>query len=47
MSLLLLLLILALLLGLGGFAVHVLWIVAVILLVFWLIGLLFGGTGRL
>jgi hypothetical protein len=41
MGLILLVLLLALLLGGLGFAVHALWIVAVILFVFWLAGFAF------
>ena len=42
MGLILLVLILALLFGALGFAVHVLWIVAVVILVFWLVGFALG-----
>lgn len=44
MGVVLLILLLALLLGGLGFAVHVLWIVAVVLLVLWLIGWLVGAA---
>ncbi|HML00719.1 MAG TPA: hypothetical protein VK428_11060 [Acidimicrobiales bacterium] len=43
MGLILLVLLLALILGGLGFAVHVLWIVALIVFLFWLIGF---GVGR-
>jgi hypothetical protein len=47
MGLVLLILLLALLFGGLGFAVHFLWIVAVILAVFWLAGFAFrSGEGR-
>ncbi len=42
---LLILLVIALILGGLGFAVHVLWIVAVIVFVIWLVGFVLG-TGR-
>jgi hypothetical protein len=42
MGLILLVLLLVLLFGALGFAVHVLWIVAVVVLVFWLIGFALG-----
>ena len=42
MGLLLLVLLLVLLLGTFGFAVHVLWIVAVVVLAFWLTGFAVG-----
>ncbi len=42
MGLILLVLLLVLLLGGLGFAVHVLWFVAVVVFVFWLIGFAFG-----
>jgi hypothetical protein len=45
MTFLLALLILAILLGLGGFAVHVLWYIALACLVVWLVGT-FTGAGR-
>ena len=46
MGLILLVLLLALLLGGFGFAIHALWIVAVILFVFWLAGFAFSrGAG--
>lgn len=41
----LVLLVIALILGGLGFAIHVLWIVAVVVFIAWLIGLLLG-TGR-
>jgi hypothetical protein len=41
MGLVILILLLALLFGGLGFAVHALWIIAVVLLVVWLIGFLF------
>ncbi len=43
MAVILLVLLLALLLGGLGFAAHILWIVAAIVLVFWLVGF---GLGR-
>jgi hypothetical protein len=45
MGIILVLLILAILFGAVGFAIHVLWIVAVICLVLWLVGLV-TGVGR-
>lgn len=42
MGLILLVLLAALLLGAFGFAVHLLWIIAVIVFIFWLIGFGFG-----
>lgn len=45
MGIILVLLILAILFGAVGFAIHVLWIVAVVLLVLWLVGLV-TGVGR-
>lgn len=46
MALILAILLLALLFGAFGFVVHVLWIVAAIVLVLWLLGfLLRGGSG--
>jgi hypothetical protein len=45
MGLILILLLLALVFGAVGFAIHLLWIAAVILFVLWLIGLL-TGVGR-
>lgn len=42
MGLILLVLLLAVLLGGLGFAVHVLWIVAAVVFVFWLVGFGFG-----
>lgn len=44
MGLLLLVLLLILLLGGFGFALHLLWIVAVVLLVVWLLGFVMRGT---
>jgi hypothetical protein len=41
-GLILIILVLALIFGVAGFALHVLWIIAGILLVCWLIGLAFG-----
>lgn len=46
MGLILLVLLIALLLGGLGFAVHVLWFVAVVVFIFWLIGFAFG-RGRM
>ncbi|MCO5970261.1 MULTISPECIES: hydrophobic protein [Actinoallomurus] len=47
MALLLVVLVLALLLGGLGFAVHVLWWIALVVLVLWLLGFLFrAGEGR-
>lgn len=43
MGIILLVLLLALLLGGLGFAAHVLWIVAVVVFVAWLVGFAFGG----
>jgi hypothetical protein len=45
MGLILVLLIIALILGGLGFAVHVLWIVAVVFFIAWLVGLVLG-AGR-
>lgn len=45
MGLLLLVLLLALIFGGFGFAVHALWIIAAVLLVLWLLGML-TGVGR-
>ena len=46
MALLLVVLLIALLLGGLGFAAHVLWIVALVVLVLWLLGFVFrGGAG--
>jgi hypothetical protein len=42
---LLVVLLLALLLGGLGFAVHVLWWIAIIVLVVWLVGFVFGSAG--
>ena len=44
MAILLLVLLLALILGGLGFAVHVLWWIALIVLVVWLVGFVFRGT---
>jgi hypothetical protein len=41
MVLILAILLIAILLGLGGFALHLLWILAVIVLVLWLLGFVF------
>ena len=47
MALLLAILLLAILFGAVGFAVHVLWIVAVVVLVLWLVGFVArSGSGR-
>lgn len=47
MGLIIAVLILAILLGLGGLVVHVLWYLAVIVLIVWLLGFLVRvGTGR-
>ena len=43
MGIILLVLLLALLLGGLGFAVHALWWIALIVFVFWLVGFAFGG----
>ncbi len=45
MGALLLVLLLFLLLGGIGFAVHLLWIVAIVVLVVWLLGFVFRGAG--
>jgi hypothetical protein len=45
MGALLLVLLLALILGGIGFAVHILWWVAIVVLVVWLLGFLFRSTG--
>jgi hypothetical protein len=39
-------LLLAVLLGVVGFAVHLLWVLAVIVLVIWLLGFVLRGSGR-
>ncbi|MGW7441979.1 hydrophobic protein [Kitasatospora sp. NPDC054795] len=39
-------LLLALILGGAGFAVHVLWWVALVVLVLWVLGFVFHGSGR-
>ena len=44
MAILLLVLLLALILGGLGFAVHLLWWIAIIVLVIWLLGFLFRGA---
>jgi hypothetical protein len=41
MVLILAILLIAILLGLGGFALHLLWILALIVLVLWLLGFVF------
>ncbi len=51
MALILLVLLLAILLGVGGFAIHLLWILALVVLVIWVLGFLFraaegGGRSR-
>lgn len=46
MALVVVLLLLALLFGGLGFAVHALWIVAVVLALVWIIGFLVGGAER-
>ncbi len=51
MALILLILLLAILLGVGGFAIHLLWIFALIVLVIWVLGFVFraavgGGRSR-
>jgi hypothetical protein len=50
MFLILAVLLIAILLGAGGFALHILWVVALVVLVLWLAGFLFraaeGGGGR-
>jgi hypothetical protein len=46
MALVVFILLLALLLGGLGFAVHALWIVAVVLALVWLIGFFIGGAER-
>jgi hypothetical protein len=43
MGLLLLILVLVLLLGAGGFALHILWVAAVIGAIFWVAGFAFRG----
>ncbi|WP_084717958.1 hydrophobic protein [Streptacidiphilus carbonis] len=45
MGALLLVLLLALILGGAGFAVHILWWIAVIVLVVWALGFVFRGAG--
>jgi hypothetical protein len=42
MGLILFILLLAILFGAVGFAVHLLWIVAVVIFVFWIVGFAFG-----
>ena len=47
MGLIIAVLLLALLFGAFGFAVHILWVVAVIMLIAWLVGFAFrSGEGR-
>ncbi len=51
MALILVVLLLAILLGVGGFAIHLLWILALVVLVIWVLGFLFraaegGGRSR-
>ena len=47
MGLILAILLLAILLGAGGFALHLLWIIALVVLVVWLRGFLaHSGSGR-
>jgi hypothetical protein len=46
MFLILAVLLLAILLGVGGFAIHALWIVAVIAFLVWLIGFFVRGSER-
>jgi hypothetical protein len=50
MMIILLVLLLAVILGAAGFALHLLWILALIVLVLWLVGFLFravdSGSGR-
>lgn len=46
MGLILIFLILAVIFGAVGFAIHVLWIIAVVLFVCWAIGLAFGQGHR-
>lgn len=47
MALIIAVLLLALLLGGLGFAVHVLWWIALVVLILWIVGFLFrGGSGR-
>jgi hypothetical protein len=45
MGVLLLVLLLALILGGIGFAVHILWWVAIVVLVLWVLGFVFRGSG--
>jgi len=45
MGVILAVLLLAILFGAFGFAVHALWVIAVILLVAWLVGFIRGGEG--
>jgi hypothetical protein len=45
MFLILAILLLAILLGVGGFAVHLLWILAAVVLVLWLVGFAARGSG--
>jgi len=46
MGLILILLILALIFAGAGFALHVLWIIAIVFFVAWLVGLAFGRGSR-
>ena len=45
MGALLLVLLLALILGCVGFAIHILWWVAIVVLVLWVLGFVFRGSG--
>jgi hypothetical protein len=45
MGVLLLVLLLALVLGGIGFAIHILWWVAIVVLVLWVLGFVFRGSG--
>ncbi|QMU78119.1 hydrophobic protein [Streptacidiphilus sp. PB12-B1b] len=45
MGALLLVLLLALILGGAGFAIHILWWVAIVVLVLWALGFVFRGSG--
>ncbi|QMU69759.1 hydrophobic protein [Streptacidiphilus sp. P02-A3a] len=45
MGALLLVLLLALILGGAGFAIHILWWVAIVVLVLWVLGFVFRGSG--
>ncbi len=46
MALILLILLLAILLGVGGFAIHLLWLLAIIVAVVWLLGFVVRGGER-